>query len=197
MRYWTIQDIGVLDQIQSNGVYLPDFSKSAYLKSMPNLKELYDYILNSFNNINFCDIQGLVFSFVVPVDVNNTGDARCLEFYKMIKDRKLVIESLWNTLASKNSVLIEIEMEEQFLNPLYIDMNDFQLIMPPVSALPPYTDKDISEIIINISKGICTKSKFPGHLLQAHLPYISANDIAGTYKVLSMPEIEELLSIKF
>lgn len=84
-------------------------------------------------------------------------------------------------------------MEEQFLNPIYIDINDFQLIMPPVIALPPYTDDDISEILVNISKGICTQSKFPGKLLQAHLPYITSESIVGTYKVLSMEEIEELI----
>lgn len=60
MRYWTVQDVEVLNQVQSDGVFIPDFSKSTYLESMPDLKSLYGYMLTAFNNINFCDTQGLV-----------------------------------------------------------------------------------------------------------------------------------------
>ena len=64
MKFWTIQSPEVLDIIEKEEVYHPQFSKSQYYKKY---SELYDFMLQSFNNINKFDCKGLIFAFCISV----------------------------------------------------------------------------------------------------------------------------------
>ena len=87
--------------------------------------------------------------------------------------KKDVVVYFWNKFKNDDSVILELEYQESF-NPIFIDVNDFQFLMPPVDLHPllPYTNLDIDKLYESINKGVCISSKYPSYLIQAHLPYI-------------------------
>ena len=38
------------------------------------------------------------------------------------------------------------------VNPLLIDLNDFQFLMPPIQYFPPYTEKSVDRICTDLEK---------------------------------------------
>lgn len=61
MKYWSLQRKNIYNSVLAQGIYQPDFSKSEYLSYNRNLSSLYDFILQSYNNINETDLPGLIF----------------------------------------------------------------------------------------------------------------------------------------
>lgn len=55
-------------------------------------------------------------------------------FYSFIQNKRAVIESLWNELSSKDAVILELNYDDNF-NPIFLDINDFQFLMPPIFFL--------------------------------------------------------------
>lgn len=47
MKFWSVQTKNVMEIIQEEGRYQPDFQKSNYLKKLPHMEELYHFILKS------------------------------------------------------------------------------------------------------------------------------------------------------
>ena len=82
-------------------------------------------------------------------------------------------------------MVLELEYEENF-NPIFIDINDFQLLMPPRMILPPYTGESFGRILNDISLGRVSSSEFPSYLFQAHLPDIKKENIINVYPVFSL-----------
>ena len=54
-------------------------------------------------------------------------------------------------------------------------------VMPPVMAMPPYTEEDIDRIIQNISRGVYEPSIFPSGVIQLHLPNITLGNVVNIY----------------
>ena len=78
MKYWTVQSQEVLEIIEKEGAYYPVFAKSQYNKQY---KELYNFMLKSFNNINNtnCDgcMDGFVDFFVIPLSTVSCNNNIC------------------------------------------------------------------------------------------------------------------------
>lgn len=178
MKVWTIQQKEVIDIISGNDAYAPDFKYSQYLKKMPQLKPLYDYILKSFDQCNGTHSLGLVFAMTsVDGEINNIN-----EFLDFIMNHSYAIESMIKNIVNSNSYVLELEYEEKF-NPIAIDINDFQFLMPPVIYMPSYSEEDEERILYNISHGIYQPSNFPSGVMQLHLPYIKKKNVINIYKV--------------
>lgn len=185
MKFWTVQTKEVLDIISRQGFFQPDFQRSRYLRLNPDLQELYDFILFSFNRNNGVQLPGIVFAFAQSDGRQITGIENSQDFYTFIQKNKHVIGALWNKLDTRDAVIMELEYHENF-NPVFVDINDFQLLIPPVMILPPYTEQSLSRICTDISKGEITASEFPSSVIQAHLPYIQAENICGLYHSFPM-----------
>ena len=61
------------------------------------------------------------------------------DFYQHMCSHGYAVKELWNQFDPETSVVMELEYPDNF-NPLFIDINDFQLLMPPMMVLPPYTE---------------------------------------------------------
>jgi len=68
MRLWTIQSKEVLETIERENIWVPDFSKSTYPEKVPGFRELYDLILQASNKNNGRGDEGLVFCFMKIVN---------------------------------------------------------------------------------------------------------------------------------
>lgn len=84
-----------------------------------------------------------------------------------------------------NTIIIELDYEDDF-NPLFIDMNDFQYLMPPFIPIYPYTKESISRILTDIRMGRITISEFPSEVMQAHLPYIEKKNLVSIYPLFDL-----------
>jgi len=60
---WTVQKRAALNTCLTYDCFCPDFEKSDYLSRIPDLKYLYDMLLEAYNNMNSETLKGLVFSF--------------------------------------------------------------------------------------------------------------------------------------
>lgn len=150
--------------------YLCNYNKEYQLE----LKNLYSNILDSFNDINNTKLEGIIFGFS-KIDTN-TNEVEFInnieEFKNFLNDKQNVIGTYLNSLYPKdNFVIIELEYDEKF-NPIYIDYNDFQFLMPPIYMIYPFNKKSIDRIYSSIKSGELTKLDFPSNIIQSHLPYI-------------------------
>lgn len=107
------------------------------------------------------------------------------EFETFIKSKKAVIGALWNTFINDNSVIIELDYNENF-NPILIDINDFQFLMSPLMLLPPYTKESENRILNDINLGQITASEFQSNVIQAHLPYIEKKHVMNIYPIFDL-----------
>jgi len=185
MKFWTIQTKEVLEIIQRDGIYQPDFRKSRYLNENEALSDLYYFILQSFNYPNQKNLQGLIFSFARSDDRAIYPIGTIEEFYSFIQSKKAAIGSFLKNINKNNSVIMELNYTESF-NPIFIDMNDFQFLMPPIMLLPPYTKESLLRIQQNIINGQITVSEFPSNVIQAHLPYIKKENIVNAYQMFDV-----------
>ena len=185
MKFWTIQTKNVIEIIQEEGIYQPDFDSSRYLNTNNELNDLYSVILQSFNRINEKDLPGIVYAFAKS-DNNRIYSIETIEeFEKFINNKQAVIDGFWKWLDKNNSVIIELDYENDF-NPIFIDINDFQFLMPPFMLLPPYTKESRSRILRDIKQGQITVSEFQSNVIQAHLPYIEKKNVVNTYPVFDL-----------
>lgn len=127
----------IINLVKKEGVYYPDFVKSEYLSLNPNLKNLYDLVLESFNKINAINLTGVIFAFSQSDGQSVYEIENVTSFYSFIHNKQAVIESSWNELKSKEVVILELNYNESF-NPIFLDINNFQFLMPPIVFIPPF-----------------------------------------------------------
>lgn len=181
MKFWTIQTKNVIESIQKNGVYQPDFRRSRYLLRINrNLIDLYAYLLRSFNRVNHRNLPGVVFAFAKGGQNGITSIGTMDEFRAFIQSKQDVIGGFWKELDRSNSVIMELDYEDNF-NPLWIDINDFQFIMPPITLLPSYTEESFLRILANMAQGRFEASPFPSNVIQGHLPSIEKRNVINVY----------------
>ncbi len=185
MKFWTIQTREVLEMIQKDGVYQPDFSKSRYLNENEALNDLYYFILQAFNSQNQKNLRGLIFAFARSDDRSIYPIGTIEEFYSFMQSKKAVLGGFLKNIDKNNSVIMELNYTESF-NPIFIDINDFQFLMPPIMLLPPYTKESLLRIQRNIIQGQITVSEFPSNVIQAHLPYIKKENIVNAYQMFDV-----------
>ncbi len=185
MKFWTVQKKEVIGIINKEGVYKPDFRKSDYLQIIPDLKDLYNIVLEAFNQVNNMRLDGLIYAFLKSDDEVIYQIQDIQEFAEFIKSKKAVIESLWKQFNKNDTVIVELNYNEKF-NPIFVDINDFQFLMPPIMLLPPYTKSDVDRIINEMQNGQITRSVYPSNVIQAHLPYIKVENIINIYPMFSL-----------
>ncbi len=194
MKFWTVQTKSVLDTIKKEGIYLPDINKSNFVIEQPTLADLYLLITNSFNNVNNTDYYGVVFAFM---KLKNNDVYQFLDYYAFldgIYNNQDKIAALWKKFNDGEHVLLEVDMAAEF-NPIIIEINNFQYLMPPtIDFLPPYMPGDRDIIIDWIKNGTFGKGYFPNSLAQAHLPYIKKDEITDVYDFPSLEEINGMYS---
>ncbi|APM39964.1 MULTISPECIES: hypothetical protein [Clostridium] len=185
MKYWTIQTKDVIETVNEKGIFQPDFDKSRYLSINSNLKDLYYFVLKAFNKINGMDLHGVVYAFAQSDGrrINSIKDID--EFCAFIKNKKAVIDGLWKMIAKGDVEIVELIYNEEF-NPIFVDINDFQFLMPPIMYFPPYTKQSIDRICDDISKGQIRVSEFPSNVIQAHLSYIKTENIVNIYPIFDL-----------
>ncbi|WPK13626.1 hypothetical protein R6U77_08170 [Lysinibacillus louembei] len=181
MKIWTIQSKQVVDDIMGNNVYIPDFNKSSYLEKIPSLKDLYTFMLHSYNNVNGSHMPGVIFGFAKTDNRSLLEISDIDEFKELMIRKKEVIVSLWKQFSSQGSVILELEYQENF-NPICIDLNDFQFLMPPIVLVPPYSEIDINRLLNNIANGVIQSSIFTSGIIQTHTPYIKKENIIRTHE---------------
>lgn len=186
MRFWTVQSDRVLEIVEKDGIYRPEFAQSPYFK---RYHELYGFLLKSFNRINKFQCEGLVFSFcrsdqerIYPIDDIGV-------FRSLIRLHKNEVVDLWNHFAADNCKILELEMQLNF-NDLPLPFHYFQIIMPhPVNDLLYDADayqEDCALILSKIQEGTPIISGKDNDLIQSHLPYIKRSDIENIYALFDL-----------
>lgn len=181
MKFWTIQTPDILNIIEKKGCYEADISKSIYVKQNNNFKKLYNFVLDSFNLVNKTKYNGIVFSFAKirrgVEEIKNFS-----EFKELMVSKMDVVGFLINSLKNRGCIILELEYNESF-NPIFVDFNDFQYIMPQVTIVCPYTEYSYNDIICSMRRGVLRMSEFPSYIAQAHLPYIKSDNIVNIYNL--------------
>lgn len=185
MRFWTIQSMDVIEILRQDGIYYPNFGKSRYLTKNPAMVDLYNFVLACYNRVNGTLLQGLVFSFLKSDNkaVYEFRDAD--DFYQYMRSHGYAVNELWKQFDQNTDVVMELEYPEN-LNPLFIDINDFQFLMPPVMVMPPYTENSFDQITADLRDGVISASEFPSGVIQAHLPYIRRENVCNLYSLFDL-----------
>ncbi len=187
IRFWTVQKLDVVTALLQYGLYQPAFAYSDYIEENGELSDLYDFILNSYNQVNGTDCPGLVYTFLEGDEQGMVYDFKDYNsFRQFIMTHSFAIKSLWNHLAAKNTVILCVEKEIADENLLLIDINDFQYLMPPVIQSPPYSEEYYDFLVSNLAQGNRVRSIFPSNVLQAHIPNIKAKEVIGIYPMFDL-----------
>lgn len=196
MKLWTAQSISILETISAEGVYKPNFNLSRYLMTSGEFSALYNKVLESFNAINALDCEGVAFCFAVSDNQAVFEISDFKEFFEMVQKGKPAIESLWNNLCNRadtaifeleyptiglDPIILETSYGEPF-RPFFIDINDFQYLMPPFIELPNFPHGYEWVLLKSLEEGRTMVSPFPSHVMQAHVPSITEKNIVDIYK---------------
>lgn len=186
MKFWTIQSQEVLDIIEKEGIYNPKFYMSQYYKQY---YELYDFMLESFNNINNLNCEGLIYAFSISDKGVIYPISNIEGFRYFINMNKNKITYLWDEFIKKDSKILELEVDFVF-NDLALAFNDFQYIMPSPNNKLLFNkveyQTNCDRILSNIKKGNTMCSSESWDLIQSHLPYIKKSDIKNIYDVFRL-----------
>ena len=189
MIVWTAQSTDVLESLIRKRVYQADFKKSSYLRNyIPNNETLYRVTLSSFNRINGTDVPGLIYAFTFTNNHRIYDVPTYERFMTELRSAKNSVRTLWRHFIEEQRVLLQIMVEDEF-NPMYINYNDYQEIMPPIELMPPYyTEATVNRIIDNFVRGEVEPSPFPSSLMQVHFPQIEASDVLGVFPMFRLDE---------
>lgn len=184
MKFWTVQKRAILEIINRDKIYYSDFTKSDILQKNQDLNELYSMSLEAFNILNQTNVTGLIFSLAGSNNKVVFSFEDIYFFYDRINECKDAILSMWKNFNKEDYVILELDYNDKF-NPMFIDINDFQFLMPPIYIMPPYTKEDISRIANDFCAGCIAPSIFPSYIIQAHLPYIKIENITNIYPMFN------------
>ena len=182
---WTVQKRAALNTCLTYDYFCPDFEKSDYLSRIPDLKYLYDMLLEAYNNMNSETLKGLVFSFCLEENGRISSFTNYEQFKCYITQNRCVVQSLWKSFEAMDCVILKLRLR-QTNNPLYIDFNNFQLLMPPITILPPYTEDYFKNLVDKWTSGQYVKGILNSGLVQAHLPALVKEDLLGVYPMFTI-----------
>ena len=187
MIVYTLQPKKILDIIDEKGIYVPDFGKSEYLKKMPELKDIYDFVLECFNRNNGCNLSSLIFTFVPSDGQFCRYDPEIGHIVNHFCNHHAEIDSLWRELISREDVILyQLQYDENAFNPIAIGMNDFQYIMPPVIPMPPYLEGDDKMIKGMMMRGNVDRFMVQSYIYQYCVPYIKRENIMGLFRPFTL-----------
>lgn len=167
--------------VKENGIYQPDFEKSFFTAENPGLQELYNFTLQAFNHVNNMDLPGLIFGFCMSNETSIAPIPDHDTFYRFVQFAKPAIEALWKKLLKRGSSLImELDYPDTF-DGVFLDINDFQFLMPPIIVSYPYREEDVERIRSEMMRGIAPVPVMPSGVTQVHAPFIRAENITAVY----------------
>jgi Fe-S-cluster containining protein len=182
MKFWTIQSNAVVNIIENDGIYKPDFAKSKYVLKNNNLKDLYYFLLNSFNKINKVEANGVVFGFAKVQNNSMVDIVDFNEFVRFMKSKRDVINTLDCFRDNvDNYKVLELQYKNN-TNLLPLDYNDWQIIMPPYNC---YVD-DVKDIKNCLKNGVFHSSSFPSGIIQVHVSQVTKCDILNIYDLFKL-----------
>lgn len=126
--YWTLQSKKVIEMLNRDKVYYPNFALSPQVHS-----ETYSKLLHVFNKSNSTNYEGLIFCLFKD-DGNSFQDKE--EFFNYFKNRPTVLDALNNgcyPLFSNSHVLVRVETDcfiKENLNHCVVDFWNFIMMIP-------------------------------------------------------------------
>lgn len=173
---WTIQSKKVLDIVQKEGIYYPNIR---FLQG--NYQGAYKIVLDSFNIINNCKYDGLIYGFA------KYGEKRFFnsidELYQYFLGNPSIADAF--DFWSDQYVILQLQYEKKF-NLVPIDFNDFIQIMPPIG------DRNAYQIIVSrIRNGIYKGGYTLPSFTQVHTPYIKKENIIGVFENFNKKKSDE------
>lgn len=184
-KIWTVQRRSVVNYALKKGVFYPIFAESDFVKDMPQRGELYDFLLRAYYNVNRKKCDGLIFGFLFRTPEGICYLDTYADFVEVLRAKKDCIGGLWKHFLRDDYDVVELEVDTE-LGYLPIDINDFQLLLPPVMCLPPYTEEDIHRIMNALMEGVLFESPMPSNLIQVHLPFLAKENISGIYPMFEI-----------
>lgn len=165
-NFWTIQSTEVINIVNNQGCYYPDF---AYQKA--GARSTYQIILDSFNNLNKCTYSGLVFGFAKKGENNYFDNINEIYTYFLQNPDVTAAFDFWN----EQYAILQLQFQEEF-NMIPVDFNDF------IQIIPPIWDRKAYELICSsIKKGVNAKGYTLPSFTQIHAPYIKKENIINIY----------------
>lgn len=159
------------------------------MEENPDLKGLYDYLLERYNVLNNVDVDGLIFGFCYSYENRLHQFNNLDELDYMVSKSILAIFSLWNSFSPEDHVILELEYPSGSNSAILpIDINDFQHLMPPVNFNQYYTEQITEQILKDIARGVFPKSPMPTNLVQIHTAYIGSENIVGVYPFFKLTQ---------
>ena len=175
-KFWTIQKREIIKTIEETGMYVPKRQFSEYVQDNEEMMELYDFITDSFNRLNDIELEGVLFAFARGTEKGVSFFQDYEEFVAYMRERKEAIKGLWKRFLSDDYVVIEVDFPRIY-NPMFVDINDFQFIMPPFMLVPPYTEQDFLQIVQALEQGKFYPSVFPSDQITDHPEYFVVSEL--------------------
>ena len=173
---WTIQSKKVLDIIKKEENYYPNIR---LLRG--DYQDAYKIVLDSFNIINKCKYDWLIYGFAKYGEKQFFNSIDELYQYFLCNPSITDAFNLW----SDQYIILQLQYENDF-NLIPIDFNDFIQIMPPI------WDKKAYQIIVSrIKKGIYKGGHTLPSFTQVHTPYIKKENIIGVFGNFNKKESDE------
>lgn len=193
MKIWTVQnEQAILDGFNKEGCYLPDFSKSEYLRTKPENTQIYYTLLADFNNLNKVYARGLIFGFVSRDDNKIQEIPSFEEFKKFVNAKKPAIYSLWNNYVKNADKYKILELDygasnETDFEPIFMDINDFQYMMEPIVL---FNWENVQRILEEMATGHPLPCFCPSGAIQVVAPIIEPQHITNVYDMFDFDNKE-------
>ena len=195
MRYWTFQNKTVIDILNRDGVYYPDFSFSPQVH-----RKEYDRLLAIYNGLNQSAFKGLLFT-VAKDDGEAFHDIQDLTSYLFC--RAGVVQALNNgayRLLENTHLLVEIETgqfnDSQFCT---VDIWNFIFMMNDDDGRGKFAynnqryfhpelsnigyEEFVDGLWHGLAEGVVARSLFNSSITQKHLPFISKEMVKEIHTV--------------
>ena len=184
-KFWTIQKREILKAIEETGMYIPKRQLSEYVQGNEEMTELYEFITDSFNRLNDIELEGVLFAFARGTEKGVSFFQDYEEFVTYMREHKDAVKGLWKRFLSDDYVVIEVDFPRIY-NPMFVDLNDFQFIMPPFMLVPPYTEQDFLQIVQALEQGKFYPSVFPSYIIQGFVPFLRDENVINIYPMFEL-----------
>lgn len=207
MVYWTIQHKKVINILNDQGRYLPDFEKSPQTH-----RETYDKLLSVFNELNETAYKGLI--FCIAKDGRTQGSLTFQDeddFAEYMKSRPGVLQTLNNgayTLLDDEHLLCRVETDKfDRLCLCLVDFWNFIMMMPDEDGISVgrdsydmcrYMNPDLENVsyddFVDLAWRMMRERKMvrplmSSTILQAAIPYLEKDMLKGTYSVKGLADV--------
>lgn len=207
MVYWTIQHKKVIDFLNNQGKYFPDFEKSPQAH-----RDTYDKLLSVFNELNETAYKGLIFCIAKDgrtqgsLTFQNDGD-----FVEYMKARPGVLGALNGgayMLLDDEHLLCQVETDEfDKLCLCSVDFWNFIMMMPDEDGVSVGRDsyemcrimnpnfENVSyDDFVDLAWKMMRERKMvrplmSSTILQVAIPYLEKGMLKGTYSVVELADI--------